>query len=213
VTWCFGHLLEQAPPEHYGEQYKRWSLESLPIVPETWQSTVKASARKQFAVIRRLLQQAREVVIATDADREGEMIAREVLDACAWRGPVQRLWLSALDEASVRKALSSLWPGAKTEPLYRAATSRARADWLVGMNLTRAYTVLGRAAGHDGVLSVGRVQTPTLRLVVDRDRAIAAFVPQPYWDVRVTLEHANGRFHGPVGASGAGRGQRGPLHQ
>jgi DNA topoisomerase-3 len=194
VTWCFGHLLEQAPPEHYGEQYKRWSLESLPIVPATWQSSVKASARKQFAVIRRLLEQAREVVIATDADREGEMIAREVLEACAWRGPVQRLWLSALDEASVRKALSNLWPGAKTHPLHLAATSRARADWLVGMNLTRAYTVLGRAAGHDGVLSVGRVQTPTLRLVVDRDRAIAAFVPQPYWDVRVALAHANGRF-------------------
>jgi DNA topoisomerase III len=194
VTWCFGHLLEQAPPEHYGDQYRRWSLESLPIVPQTWQSTVKGSARKQFAVIRRLLEQAREVVIATDADREGEMIAREVLDACAWHGPVQRLWLSALDETSVRRALSNLWPGSKTEPLYRAATSRARADWLVGMNLTRAYTVLGRAAGHDGVLSVGRVQTPTLRLVVDRDRAIAAFVPQPYWDVRVVLEHANGRF-------------------
>jgi DNA topoisomerase III len=194
VTWCFGHLLEQAPPERYGEQYQRWSLDTLPILPETWQLTVKAPARKQFGVIRRLLQQAREVVIATDADREGEMIAREVLDACAWRGPIHRLWLSALDEASVRKALSTLWPGEKTRPLYLAGMSRARADWLVGMNLTRAYTLLGRQAGHDGVLSVGRVQTPTLRLVVDRDRAIEAFVPQPYWDVKVILDHANGRF-------------------
>jgi DNA topoisomerase III len=193
VTWCFGHLLEQAPPEHYGEQYRRWSLDTLPILPETWESTVKASARKQFGVIRRLLQQAREVVIATDADREGEMIAREVLDACAWSGSLQRLWLSALDEASVRKALSSLLPGEKTQSLYLAGTSRARADWLVGMNLTRAYTLLGRQAGHDGVLSVGRVQTPTLRLVVDRDRQIEAFVPQPYWDVLVALEHVNGR--------------------
>ena len=194
VTWCFGHLLEQAPPEHYGEQYRRWSLETLPIIPADWQSTVKAGARKQFAVIQRLLRQACAVVIATDADREGEMIAREVLDACAWNGPVQRLWLSALDEASVRKALASLWSGTRSYPLHLAATSRARADWLVGMNLTRAYTVLGRAAGHDGVLSVGRVQTPTLRLVVDRDRAIAAFVPQPYWEVRVQLQHTNGRF-------------------
>ena len=194
VTWCFGHLLEQAAPEHYGEQYRRWALETLPIIPAHWQSTVKTTARKQFAVIQRLLRKAGAVVIATDADREGEMIAREVLEACAWNGPVQRLWLSALDEASVRKALANLWPGARSYPLHLAATSRARADWLVGMNLTRAYTVLGRAAGHDGVLSVGRVQTPTLRLVVDRDRAIAAFVPQPYWEVRVQLEHANGRF-------------------
>jgi DNA topoisomerase III len=138
-------------------------------------------------VVRWLLQQASDVVIATDADREGEMIAREVLEACSWQrahrfsGCGSRRWMM---QACGRR-YRTLWPGAKTDPLHRAATSRARADWLVGMNLTRAYTVLGRAAGHDGVLSVGRVQTPTLRLVVDRDRAIAAFVPQPYWDLRV----------------------------
>ncbi|MCG5495528.1 DNA topoisomerase III [Ectothiorhodospira variabilis] len=194
VTWCFGHLLEMAPPDTYGEAYKRWSLDALPIVPDRWRQDVKGSASRQFRVIRQLLGQASEVVIATDADREGEMIAREVLDACQYRGPVQRLWLSALDEASIRKALAALMPGEKTYPLYLAGLGRARADWLVGMNLTRAYTLMGRQAGHDGVLSVGRVQTPTLRLVVDRDREIEAFVPKPYWEVVVQVAHARGGF-------------------
>ncbi|MBK1674725.1 DNA topoisomerase III [Ectothiorhodospira shaposhnikovii] len=194
VTWCFGHLLEMASPDQYGDAYKRWSLDALPILPEQWRQEVKASARKQFKVIRQLLGQATEVVIATDADREGEMIAREVLDACRYQGPVRRLWLSALDETSIRKALANLLPGDKTYPLYLAGLGRARADWLVGMNLTRAYTLLGRQAGHEGVLSVGRVQTPTLRLVVDRDRDIEAFVPKPFWEVVAQVGHPNGGF-------------------
>jgi len=121
------------------------------------------------------------VVIATDADREGEVIAREVLARCNWRGPVSRLWLSALDEASIRKALNALRPGEATKPLYQAGLARARADWLVGMNLTRAYTLTDRYRGGDHLRSVGRVQTPTLKLVVDRDRAIEQFKPVPYF--------------------------------
>lgn len=183
VTWCFGHLLEMAPPDSYGEVFRRWSLEALPIIPDAWRYEPRKEAAKQLKVIRGLLAEAGEVVIATDADREGETIAREVLERFRWRGPVQRLWLSALDDASIRKALASMWPGERTEPLYRAGIGRARADWLVGMNLTRAYTVLARGQGFDGVLSVGRVQTPTLRLVVDRDREIEAFKPRPYWEV------------------------------
>lgn len=194
VTWCFGHLLEMASPEGYGEQYKRWSLETLPILPTDWQLEVKRDARKQFRIIKALLSNAGEVVIATDADREGEVIAREVLQLCRWSGPLSRLWLSALDHTSIRKALASLRPGAQTQPLYWAGLGRSRADWLVGMNLTRAYTVLGRERGHDGVLSVGRVQTPTLRLVVDRDRDIESFQPVPYWDVLATFETGGGRF-------------------
>lgn len=187
VTWCIGHLVEAAAPEGYGEQYKRWSIEQLPIIPVSWKVEVKSSTAAQFKVVQKLVRGAAEVVIATDADREGEMIAREILELCDYRGPVQRLWLSALNDASIRKALTALRPGSETLPLYHAALGRARADWLIGMNLSRLFTVLGRKAGYDGVLSVGRVQTPTLQLVVHRDREIAKFVPVPYWAIDVRL--------------------------
>ncbi|WP_445000201.1 DNA topoisomerase III [Halomonas mongoliensis] len=194
VTWGFGHLLEQAPPEQYDPALKRWSLEALPILPSTWKMEIKKSGRKQFGVVKKLLGQASEVVVATDADREGETIAREILDYCGYRGKVARLWLSALDDASIRKALAGIRPGESTYPLYLAGLGRSRADWLVGMNLTRAYTVLAQRQGHQGVLSVGRVQTPALRLVVDRDREIANFVPQPFWVVVAHLQASGGTF-------------------
>ncbi|PMR75307.1 DNA topoisomerase III [Billgrantia endophytica] len=194
VTWCIGHLIEAAPPEAYGEQYKYWSIEQLPIIPERWRSEVKASTAKQFKIVKGLLAQATNLVIATDADREGEMIARELLELCGYQGAIQRLWLSALNDASIRKALDSLKPSAETLPLYDSALARSRADWLIGMNLSRLFTVLGRQAGYDGVLSVGRVQTPTLRLVVDRDREIACFVSVPYWTVEVNLSTAGQSF-------------------
>ena len=194
VTWCFGHLLEMAPPDAYDEALKRWRFETLPITPQRWKLVVKKSARKQYKVIQQLLKQSTDVVIATDADREGETIAREILARCRWRGPLSRLWLSALDDASIRKALSNILPGSKTEPLYFAGLGRARADWLVGMNLTRAYTLMGQQNGHAGVLSVGRVQTPTLNLVVERDRAIEQFTPSPYYDVFGEFKVTNGGF-------------------
>lgn len=188
VTWGFGHLMEMEPPESYDEKYKKWRLEDLPVIPEQWKMAVKPATRKQFTIIQKLLKKAASVVIATDADREGEMIAREILDACKFRGPVSRLWLSALDEASIRKALASLKPGEQTESLYQAGQGRAKADWLTGMNLTRLYTILGRTPGTKGtVFSVGRVQTPTLRIIVDRDQQIANFIPRDFWTLAVQL--------------------------
>ena len=183
VTWCFGHLLEMAVPEAYDPAYKRWTLDTLPIIPAEWKTEVRKDAAKQFRAIRTLIKQAGEVVVATDADREGETIGREVIEALNWRGRVLRLWLSALDPVSIRKALGALLPGEKTEPLYLAGLGRARADWLVGMNLTRAFTLLGAQGGVNGVRSVGRVQTPTLRLIVERDHEIEHFAPQTYWDI------------------------------
>lgn len=194
VTWCIGHLVEAAPPETYGEQYKRWSIEQLPIIPEHWRVEVKSKTASQFKSVKQLLGEASELIIATDADREGEMIAREIIELCGYRGPIQRLWLSALNDASIRKALGELRSSAETLPMYHSALARSRADWLVGMNLSRLFTVLGRQAGYDGVLSVGRVQTPTLKLVVDRDREIAAFVSVPYWAVEVSLSAGDQAF-------------------
>ncbi len=194
VTWCIGHLLETASPEGYDERYKRWSLDDLPIIPQRWRVEVKASTAAQFKIVKQLLASATELVIATDADREGEMIAREILDLCTYRGPIQRLWLSALNDVSIRKALGALKPSNETLPLYYSALARSRADWLIGMNLSRLFTLLGRQAGYDGVLSVGRVQTPTLALVVARDREIEKFVSVPYWAVELLLSHAGQTF-------------------
>ncbi|MGF6149370.1 DNA topoisomerase-3 [Pseudomonas fluorescens] len=191
VTWCIGHLLETAPPDAYDARYKRWVLEDLPIIPEKWKMLVKPKTASQFKAVKRLLGEADELVIATDADREGEMIARELVEHCRYRGPIKRLWLSALDDASIRKALAALKPGAETFSLYHSALGRSRADWLIGMNMSRLFTLLGRQSGYQGVLPVGRVQTPTLRLVVDRDRSIADFVPVPYWAIDVQLLHDN----------------------
>jgi len=187
VTWCIGHLVEAAAPEAYDAQLKRWSIEQLPIIPERWRVEVKPQTAAQFKVVKSLVAKATHLVIATDADREGELIAREIIDLCGYRGPIERLWLSALNDASIRTALNKLRPSNETLPLYHSALARSRADWLVGINLSRLFTLLGRKAGYDGVLSVGRVQTPTLKLVVVRDREIAGFVSVPYWAIDVGL--------------------------
>lgn len=194
ITWCIGHLVEAAAPEVYDAALKRWSLEQLPIIPQQWRVEVKPKTATQFKVVKALLAKATHLVIATDADREGELIAREIIDLCGYRGPIRRLWLSALNDASIRKALDALRPATDTLPLYFSALARSRADWLVGMNLSRLFTVLGRQAGYGGVLSVGRVQTPTLKLVVDRDREIARFVSVPYWAIDVSLSYAGQSF-------------------
>ncbi|SDO65064.1 DNA topoisomerase-3 [Halomonas shengliensis] len=194
VTWCLGHLLEQAPPDAYDPALKQWRLDALPILPERWKLTPRPKARGQLAVIRRLLKQADEVVHAGDPDREGQLLVQEVIEHLGWKGRVSRLLVSDLNRPAVQRALARLEDNARYQPLYRAAESRARADWLYGINLTRAWTLTGRQAGHDGVLSVGRVQTPVLGLVVRRDNEIRDFVPRPFFVLWADLAVAHGQL-------------------
>lgn len=188
VTWCIGHVLEQAQPEAYGEQYARWDLAVLPITPSPWRLDVKASTKSQFNVVRAQLKFATSVVIATDADREGEVIAREVMDYVGYRGRIERLWLTAMDPASVRKGLKQLKPENSTRNLYHSGVGRSRADWLLGMNITRALTVAFGGGGKGSVLHCGRVQTAVLGLVVRREKAIASFVAKPYFVLDARFE-------------------------
>lgn len=188
VTWCFGHLFQQFNPDDYDPALKQWKIENLPIKPDEWKLKPEKGKTKQIGVINKLLKQASSVVIATDPGREGEMIAREVLDEAGFTGSIERLWLNAQDKDSIKKALANLRPGQSSVGLYYSALARSRADWLVGLNMTRLYTLLARDAGNEGVWSVGRVQTPTLKLIVDRDAAIAKFKPSPFWQVYASGE-------------------------
>jgi DNA topoisomerase-3 len=190
VTWCVGHLLELAPPDYYCDSIKPWRMEILPIVPKNWVLMPQEKTKKQLNAIGKLLKKACSVVIATDADREGDVIGREVLDFFNYQGPVERLWLSALDDVSIKKALQTIKPGSATECLYQAGLGRQRADWLMGMNLTMAVSSLYAVPGQ-GVLSVGRVQTPTLKLVVDRDLSIEHFKAQDYYVLKAQCQSAN----------------------
>lgn len=190
VTWCVGHLLEQAQPEHYCPEIASWDSSRLPVLPAQWAMKVKPKVKDQYLVVQKLLKQASEVVISTDADREGEVIAREVMDSAGYRGPVRRLWLGALDDESVRKGLAKLLPGEAKASLYASGLGRARADWLGGMNLTMALTDLfpGEGRGPGRVRHFGRVQTPVLGLIVRRERAIRSFVPKPYFTLTAVFE-------------------------
>jgi DNA topoisomerase III len=180
VTWCIGHLLEQFSPDAYRPEWKKWSLDALPIFPDKWQLGVKKNVKDQFNIVKQCLREADHVFIATDGDREGETLGREVLDHCGYTGSIERVWLTALDDKSIKKALAKILPGEKTESLYHAGLGRARADWLVGMNLSRLFTL---ASSSDKPLTVGRVQTPTLRLVVDRDFEIEHFKPVDFFQL------------------------------
>ena len=181
VTWCFGHLLEMAEPEDYDPALKQWSADKLPIIPDEWKLLPRPDAKGQIAVIKKLLKAADSVVNAGDPDREGQLLVDELLEHLGNRKPVSRIWLAALDEASVRKALASMRPNEGFANLKNSAEARQRADWLVGVNLTRAYSIVGQKQGYRGVLSVGRVQTPTLALVVGRDHEIEHFKAQDYY--------------------------------
>ena len=194
VTWALGHLLEMFLPDDYGQHYKSWSLETLPIAPDNWQQKVRPAVAKQYKVVEKLLKKATIIYIATDFDREGEAIARTLMDRVNYKGAVKRVCLTALDDSSIRKALAKVRDGNQTLPLYYAALARQRADWLIGMNISRLYTVMTRQVGFNETLHIGRVITPTVALVCERDSEIQNFVPVPYWTLEVDVQVQNGVF-------------------
>jgi len=191
VSWCIGHLLEQAEPDAYDAKFKQWQLEHLPIVPEKWQLKAKPNSRKQLAVLRHLVKDADELVHAGDPDREGQLLVDQVIDYLgvkgAKRASIQRCLINDLNPVAVTRALSQLRDNREFIPLSTSALARSRADWLYGINMTRAFTLQGRKVGYQGVLSVGRVQTPLLGLVVNRDVEIEHFVSKPFFQVVANL--------------------------
>ncbi|QYJ96228.1 DNA topoisomerase III [Shewanella alkalitolerans] len=191
VSWCIGHLLEQAEPDSYDPAFKSWSFDHLPIVPQQWKMTPKSKTRGQLSVLRKLVKQASQLVNAGDPDREGQLLVDEVIAYLGVKGDkleqTQRLLVSDLNPQAVKRALGQLRSNREFIPLSTSALARSRADWLYGMNMTRAYTLQGRKVGYQGVLSVGRVQTPLLGLVVRRDEAIENFVSKPFYEVLANL--------------------------
>ncbi len=192
VTWCIGHLLEQAEPDKYDAAFAKWSLQHLPIMPDKWQLVPKKNTQKQLTVVKRLLKKATHIVNAGDPDREGQLLVDEVITYCGVKASIienaGRLLINDLNTSAVKKALQNMRTNREFLGLSISALARSRADWLYGLNLTRAYTLLGQRGGYSGVLSVGRVQTPVLGLVVRRDQDIAHFVSKPFYDVIATLE-------------------------
>ena len=180
VTWSLGHLVTLADPEHYGDQYKKWSLETLPMMPERMDLVVIKETGKQFNVVRNLMKnpEVTELVIATDAGREGELVARWIIRKVGFHKPIKRLWISSQTDKSIKEGFAHLKQAAEYDNLYYSAQSRAEADWLVGLNVTRALT-----CKYNAQLSAGRVQTPTLAMIVKREEEIKKFIPRDYYDI------------------------------
>lgn len=213
VTYCFGHLIEQLKPEEYDPALQKWDLNALPFVPDQWRmrprslkdkfgKDVKKDGRivldtkivAQIETIRRLVHSASVVVNAGDADREGQLIVDEILEFVGCKAPVKRLWLQELNAPGIKKALSRMKGNDEYRSLSMAARARSQVDFLIGMNATRGYTKLWQEAGNDGMVHVGRVQTPTLWLVYHREQERANFKPVDHYGVKASLHHANGDF-------------------
>ncbi len=183
VSWCVGHLVELATPDAYDEAYKQWSYNTLPIMPRDWKYVIKKDTRAQFKILKKLMMDGdiTAIVCATDAGREGELIFRLVYEQAGCTKPIKRLWISSMEESAIRDGFSHLKPGAEYNNLYASALCRQQADWLVGLNGTRLFTVLYRSK----VLKVGRVQTPTLAMLVDREAEIMRFKKTPFYTVHI----------------------------
>ncbi|MDZ7871125.1 MAG: DNA topoisomerase III [Rheinheimera sp.] len=192
VTWCIGHLLEQAEPEAYHPDYKKWRKEHLPIIPQPWKQQIKPETSKQFSVVKKLIKEARLLVNMGDPDRVGQILVDEVINysgvSKAKREMTKRCLINDMNPAAIQKALNNLRANSDFIPLATSALARARADWLYGINMTRLCTLLGQEVGYQGVLSIGRVQTPVLGLVVHRDADIENFVSKPFYEVLVTVQ-------------------------
>src|SRR5947208_845890 len=184
VTWAIGHLAALAQPHEINPDWRQWRRDTLPMLPKQWPLVVYEKTRDQFEVVRRILNSPRisQIVCATDAGREGELIFRYIYEAAHCNKPVARLWISSLTPDAIRKGFDGLRPGRDYDPLADAARGRSRADWLVGMNLSRAYSL-----AYGGDLSVGRVQTPTLAMLVERELILRNFVPEDYTEVVATF--------------------------
>ncbi|WP_404357964.1 DNA topoisomerase III [Cytobacillus firmus] len=184
VTWALGHLIELKMPEHYDSKYKNWNLEDLPIIPDQMGLKVMKQTSHQYKAIENLAKRkdVKEIIIATDAGREGELVARWILEKIRWRKTIKRLWISSVTDRAIRDGFQNLKPGKQFEDLYESAVCRAEADWLIGLNVTRALTTK-----YKDPLSAGRVQTPTLALVMEREKVIQQFVPKEYWTIRAHI--------------------------
>lgn len=195
VTWCVGHLLEQAPPEAYGEKFSQWSLAALPIVPTgSWKMQASKRTASQLRIVGDLLKSTACVVNAGDSAREGQLIIDEVLTHFNYQGAALRLWLREMGRAAIAREIGRMKDNRQYRPLLDSALARQRADWLIGLNMTRAYTCAAREKGGQGVLHVGRVQTPTLAMIVNRDREIESFVPKDYFVLKGAVHLAAGSF-------------------
>ena len=185
VTWGLGHLVTLADPEDYDKKYKEWNMEDLPMMPETFRLEVIRQTAKQFQTVKTQIQRndVGEIIIATDAGREGELVARLILKKAGAKKPLKRLWISSVTDKAIREGFASLKSGKEYEPLYDAAMCRAEADWLVGINATRALT-----CKYNAQLSCGRVQTPTLAMIAKREEEIRTFVPKPYYGIRAVKD-------------------------
>jgi DNA topoisomerase-3 len=184
VSWCVGHLIGLSEATAYGEQYKKWSYEALPILPQEWKYTVAADKQKQFKILKDLMCRAdvSEVINACDAGREGELIFRFVYHVAGCKKTMRRLWISSMEDAAIKKGFDTLKDGQEYDPLFHSALCRAKADWLIGINATRLFSCL-----YGKTLNVGRVQTPTLKMLVDRDAAITGFQKEKYYHVRLDM--------------------------
>ena len=194
VSWCVGHLIELALPEKYNPAYLRWRYSDLPIIPEQWRFTVSEETKTQYEIVKKLMHDSRmtEVICATDAGREGELIFRLVYNTAECTLPVRRLWISSMEETAIREGFSSLKDGKSYDQLYEAALCRAKADWLIGMNATRLYSLV-----YGPTLHVGRVMTPTMAMITSREREIQTFKPETFYTVKLStpgLEAKSERF-------------------
>lgn len=196
VTFCYGHIMQQCSPDEYDEKYKQWKLETLPIIPEKWKLKVSPNCAKQFKVIKDLVKKADIIVNAGDPDREGQLLVDEVLNELGVLNtkPIQRILLNALDDKSVKAALNDIRDNKDFSGLRNSALARSRADWLIGMNFTRAYSIKARAAGYDQKFTIGRVQTPTAALIVRRENEIKNFQPVTYYNLIVSWQGEKAPF-------------------